>query len=52
MIEKLKTFAKTHIPDTARGSTIKAESAIALAAQIRAERLPDVDRWLNARPVN
>ena len=47
MIEKLKAFAKAHIPDTARGSAIKAESAVALAVQIRAKRLPDVDHWLN-----
>jgi aminopeptidase N len=52
MIEKLKTFAKAHVPETARGSAIKAESAIALAAEVRTKRLPDVDRWLGAHLAN
>ncbi len=46
MIGKLKAFAEAHIPETARGSAVKAESAIALAVQVRTKRLPDVDRWL------
>ena len=46
MIEKLKAFAQAHIPETARRSAIKAESAIALAVEVRTKRLPDVDRWL------
>jgi aminopeptidase N len=46
MIEKLKAFAQAHIPETARGSAVKAESAIALAVEVRTKRLPDVDRWL------
>jgi aminopeptidase N len=51
MIEKLKAFAKAHIPETARGSATKAESAIALAVEVRTRRLPEVDRWLGARAV-
>jgi aminopeptidase N len=51
MIGKLKAFAQAHIPETARGSVVKAESAIALAAEVRAKRLPDVDRWLAAHAV-
>jgi aminopeptidase N len=49
MIEKLKAFAQAHIPETARGSATKAESAIALTVEVRTKRLPDVDRWLSAR---
>jgi len=48
MIAKLKAFADTHIPATARGETVKAESAIAFNAQVRTNRLPNVDRWLAA----
>jgi len=48
MIGKLKAFAEAHIPETARGSAVKAESAIALTVEVRTKRLPDVDRWLGA----
>jgi aminopeptidase N len=48
MIEKLKAFAKAHIPETAQSSAVKSESAIALAAEVRTKRLPAVDRWLGA----
>jgi aminopeptidase N len=48
MIDKLKAFADAHIPETARGDTIKALSAMTYNAKIRAERLPDVDKWVAA----
>jgi aminopeptidase N len=51
MIEKLKAFAKAHIPETAQSSAIKAESAIALAVEVRTKRLSDVDRWLSAHAI-
>jgi aminopeptidase N len=51
MVGKLKAFATAHIPDTARSSATKAESAIALAVEIRTKRLPDVDRWLSAHAI-
>ncbi len=49
MIAKLNAFSDAHIPVTARGDTVKADSAIAYNAQVRTTRLPDVDRWLAAR---
>ena len=49
MIAKLTAFADAHIPATARGDTVKAQSAIAFSAAVRATRLPDLDRWLAAR---
>ncbi|HVU19723.1 MAG TPA: M1 family metallopeptidase [Rhizomicrobium sp.] len=49
MIAKLNAYAKAHIPATARGDTLKATSAIGFNAEVRAKRLPDVDRWLAAK---
>jgi aminopeptidase N len=46
MITELKSFADAHIPVTARSAVVKATSAIAFNAQVRTNRLPDVDRWL------
>ena len=46
MIAQLKSFADAHIPGTARNAVVKAISAIAFNAQVRRNRLPDVDRWL------
>ena len=48
-IPKLETYAAAHIPESARQSVTKAESAIKYYAQIRADRLPEVDRWLDAQ---
>ncbi len=49
MIAKLNAFASAHIPATARADTVRAASAIAFNAQVRAKRLPDVDKWLAGR---
>jgi aminopeptidase N len=45
-IAKLRAYAESNIPASARQSVVKAEAAIAYAAMIRAKRLPEVDRWL------
>lgn len=49
-IAKLHAYALTHIPPTARGEVVKAESAIAYVARVKATVLPQVDRWLTTRP--
>ncbi|MGA7676411.1 MAG: M1 family metallopeptidase [Rhizomicrobium sp.] len=49
MVTKLDAYADAHIPATARQATVKAEAAIAYAAKVRAERLPQIDRWLKKR---
>jgi aminopeptidase N len=49
MIAKLNAYAKAHIPATARGDTVKATSAIGFNADVRAKRLPEVDRWIAAK---
>jgi aminopeptidase N len=49
MIAKLNAFAAAHIPATARADTVRAASSIAFNAQVRAKRLPDVDKWLAGR---
>jgi aminopeptidase N len=45
----LAAFADAHIPQTERGDTVKVQASIRYSAKIRAERLPEVDRWLGAR---
>ncbi|HTT97234.1 MAG TPA: M1 family metallopeptidase [Rhizomicrobium sp.] len=49
MIAKLNAYAKAHIPATARGDTVKATSAIGFNSEVRAKRLPEVDRWIAAK---
>ncbi|MEI9932259.1 MAG: hypothetical protein WDM89_17375 [Rhizomicrobium sp.] len=49
MIAKLNAYAAAHIPATARGDTVKATSAIGFNADVRAKRLPEVDRWLASK---
>jgi aminopeptidase N len=48
-IPKLEAYAAAHIPATARQETMKAKAAILYYAQVRKDRLPEVDRWLAAR---
>ena len=43
---ELREFAARHIPADARAETDKAAAVIELRAKVRAERLPEVDRWL------
>ena len=47
-IGRLRAFAEKHIPKDARGEVLKAESSIAYNAKARAERLPEIDRWLDS----
>jgi aminopeptidase N len=49
MIAKLRAFAAAHIPANARGDERKAESTIAFHAKVRAQCLPQIDRWLAQR---
>jgi aminopeptidase N len=44
--DRLTAFAAAEVPETARGDFVKAIAGIRYSAKIRAERLPDVDRWL------
>ncbi|HTW35465.1 MAG TPA: M1 family metallopeptidase [Rhizomicrobium sp.] len=49
-LAKLHAFADAHIPPDARGDVRKADATIRFYAKIRAERLPELDRWLTAQP--
>jgi aminopeptidase N len=46
IIPKLDAYAAAHIAADARQDVVKAESAVTYNAKTRAERLPEVDRWL------
>jgi aminopeptidase N len=48
-IPKLEAYAAAHIPATALQATVKAKAAILYYAQVRKDRLPEVDRWLAAK---
>jgi len=45
-LPKLRAFAAAHIPDDAQGDVRKAEASIRFYAKVRADRLPELDRWL------
>ncbi|HWA88841.1 MAG TPA: M1 family metallopeptidase [Rhizomicrobium sp.] len=49
MAGKVKTFAGAHIPPTARGDSVKVESAIGFQSEVRTKRLKDIDHWLVRR---
>lgn len=51
LVPRLKSYAAGHIPPTARNAAVKSESSITFNAQVRAQRLPDVDRWLATRRI-
>jgi len=46
LIPRLRAYADEHIPPTARAAVLQAEAEIAFHASIRAQRLPEVSRWL------
>jgi aminopeptidase N len=46
--DALSAFAEANIPATARQDTRKALAAIGYSAKVRAQRLPEADRWLAA----
>jgi aminopeptidase N len=43
----LAAFTDAHIPEMERGDAVKAQASVRYSAKIRAERLPEVDRWLS-----
>jgi aminopeptidase N len=45
-LPKLHAFAAAHIPADAQGDVRKADASIRFYARIRAEHLPELDRWL------
>jgi aminopeptidase N len=49
MAGKVKAFADAHIPATARRDSVKVQSAIGFQAQVRGQRLKDIDHWLVRR---
>jgi aminopeptidase N len=49
LAQALQSFGAAHLSPDARGDFPKAVATIAYNAKVRAERLPDVDRWLAAR---
>ena len=46
LVPKLRAFAASNIPPNAREAAIKSEAAIVYFADIRKNRIPEVDRWL------
>ena len=46
MISKLDAFADAHIPAGARQDVRKTDASIRYVAKIKAERLPEADRWI------
>jgi aminopeptidase N len=50
-IDRLNAFAEARIPPSARQDFVRAISRIRYAADVRAKRLPEVDRWLAAQNV-
>ena len=48
MLPKLEAYAEAHIPADARRSVARAEAAIRENAEVRSERLPQVDAWLKS----
>jgi aminopeptidase N len=47
--DDLDAFAQAHIEPGARGDVRKARAQIEYNAKVRAERLPEIDRWLDGR---
>jgi aminopeptidase N len=48
-LPKLHAFADAHIPAEAQGNVRKADASIRFYAKVRAEHLPELDRWLAAQ---
>ncbi len=48
LIDKLRAYAKEHIPETAHRAADVIEGTIALAVQVREKRLPELDKWIAA----
>jgi len=48
-LTKLDGFARTHIPADAQRDVRRAEATIRYYARVRAEHLPELDRWLAAQ---
>ena len=49
LLEKLDAFAAAHIPPSARQDFRRAAARIRYLAKVRAERLPEADRWIAAQ---
>jgi len=45
-LPRLRAFAAAHIPPDAQGDVKKAVATVTFYAKVRAERLPELDRWL------
>ena len=45
-IADLKAYADQHLPSTARRNVDEAIFRIEMNAKFRAERIPEIDRWL------
>ena len=46
-IEKLNAFAAAHVPENARQDIVLAIARVRYQANMRATRLPEIDRWLS-----
>jgi aminopeptidase N len=49
-IDKLNQFAAAHVPANARQDYVLATARVRYLAKVRSTRLPEIDRWLAARP--
>jgi len=49
MIDKLEAYAQAHMTPQSRGAVDRAIASIRDRVRVRAERLPDITRWLEAR---
>jgi aminopeptidase N len=50
MIAKLTDYAERHLTPQSRGSADRAIASIRDRVRVREQRLPDISRWLEARP--
>jgi aminopeptidase N len=49
-IDQLNRFAAAHVPEDARQDYVLSIARIRYLAQVRAARLPEIDRWLATQP--
>ena len=48
LLKRLQIYASKHIPPTAQIAVRQAESAFSVRTRMRAQRVPEIDRWISA----
>ena len=51
LVQEMDAFAKRRVPSLTRASLDKAEAVVRYRAVVRAKRVPEMDAWVAARPV-